>query len=112
MQARGSDVTFDGNWWNSLDLDGQLSAVQRTMAGIQEGFFVGMMRVPGPTMATYTKYAPVFSHTFGYYQSAVTDFYVTHPEAMKADIGAVMDCLGDKPLFSCATLAKKVAGSS
>jgi hypothetical protein len=106
-----NEVTFDSTWWNGLSQTEQLDAVQAAIAGISEGFVIGMLRAQqashnAPPESAFGKYYPAFSHTFGYYQSAVTDFYITRPEASRADIGSIMQCLSDKPFFSCSEVAK------
>jgi hypothetical protein len=48
--------------------------------------------------------SPTFSRTFGFYESAITDFYETHPTA-NASIGWIMGCLAGHAQMSCDQLA-------
>ena len=43
------------------------------------------------------KAEPQFSHTFGFYEEAVTDFYATHPSRSEMNVGSVLACLADDP---------------
>lgn len=46
-------------------------------------------------------HGPQFSRTFGFYQAAITDFFVTHPKSGDSPIGDVMACLADTPYLPC-----------
>jgi cystathionine beta-lyase/cystathionine gamma-synthase len=115
--AQSHYVTEDGGWWESLSQDEQFVAVESGISAIQTAYVSGIDATalivhPGSyqnylnlaTQADHTR--PQFSHTFGYYISAVTDFYVVHANARKALVAAVLDCLADNPVLSCANVAR------
>lgn len=116
--ARSSDtsgtVRLNASWWSTLPEEMQVGVIEGAMSGIETGYQRGLAKVwrdsHGAVPLVSLEYSPSFSHTFGFYRSAITDFYVTHPKAGKAEIGAVMECLSDKPLFTCDQVAKRAAG--
>jgi hypothetical protein len=99
-------ITLDATWWNGLS-DGEQGAA---VAAALDAFRSGLIETWGYTLASghVTNSDPTgvfrlmrasFTHTFGYYQSAITDFYVTNPHS-KATIGDLIPCLDDKDLES------------
>jgi hypothetical protein len=77
------------------------------LTAYEHGYFQGAMHFRGPaTVAGVNASLPVFSHTFGFYISAIDDFYTVHSEAARVDAAEVVGCLADKPIYSCSELAQ------
>jgi hypothetical protein len=106
----------EASWWNSLSAGEKLVAVAAGLDAYEAGYDGGQMDavISAPPKTGLSKVVldglralhPTFSHTFGFYSSAITDFYVTHPTAAKVTVGAIIGCLADKPNVSCDSLAK------
>lgn len=116
--AAGADASAqpalleDFNWWAGLTRGEQLVAIETAVdaypAGWADGatsaeIFLGSRAYRG---AQRHRDYPKFSHTFGFYASAVSDFYALHPSAHKASVGDIIGCLADNPSTSCNDLAK------
>lgn len=109
-------VTEDGGWWQSLTDDQQYVAVESAIGATERGFFDGIVETAliahadsvSEVVALIKKAdhkSPIFSHTFSFYVSAITDFYVMHSGAKKVTVADVLSCLADNPIRSCATVA-------
>ena|SRR6185437_9249317 len=97
-------ISLDAGWWGTLTAAGRLGAVE----GSTDAYVAGWARgYTDGAAAKRTHAVPTFSHTFGYYVSAVTDFYETHDRVRQVTIGPIMGCLADKPTTSCNTLARE-----
>jgi hypothetical protein len=115
LPARSTtEVRFDAAWWNGLDRADQLVAVQGSMTSYQAGYRDGMTFGLGEGRIGYAqtdklvaKFYPMFSHTIGFYASAISDFYARNPKSSSAEIGGVMGCLTDRNLESCEAVAKQ-----
>jgi hypothetical protein len=94
----------DGPWWNNLSESERLAAVQGTMDGYQSAYLENGSSHPLSGHA-------MFSHTYGFYIAAITDFYVNRPSGSRATIGLVLACLADKPVVSCKETARRAAQS-
>jgi hypothetical protein len=79
--------------------------------GYENGYIIAYTRSgsttsPDKIIAGMHRTLPTFSHTFGFYVSAVDDFYNIHPTAIQAPVEAVIGCLQDKPYISCDEVAQ------
>ena len=100
------------HWWSNLDHNDQVIAIE---AGI-DAYIAGWVDGARSTKASARREsllsgreAPLLSevsHTFGFYASAVSDFYALHPKAHNADVGDILGCLADNPVDPCSELAK------
>ena len=115
-------VAQDGGWWKSLTYSQQLVVVESTMSAFQTAYVDGIdataLLVRSDSFHDYMALTsradhgiPQFSHTLGYYISAVTDFYTIHPEATKASVALVISCLADNPIRSCVNVARESSAS-
>ena len=97
-------VTLDATWWSGLS-DGEQGAA---VAASLDAFRSGLMQmwsyvlesrhvVKDDPTGVFRLMRASFTHTFGYYQSAITDFYVTNPHT-NATIGDLIPCLDDNDL--------------
>lgn len=124
LQALGQMhlVIEDGGWWESLSSDQQFVAVESALSAFQTAYYDAIADTAfivhpdsySDYMALVQKAdhkVPQFSHTFVYYQSAITDFYVTHEAARKALVASVLGCLADNPTTSCANVAREAEHS-
>jgi hypothetical protein len=107
--TQNSTVLMDSTWWNSLDAQQQIVAVQSAIStysvaeldgglrlALQQKLPLSGVRIPRDE----------FPHTFGYYTAAISDFYVRHTKARDADIGSVMGCLAQDAMQSCEQFAR------
>ena len=98
-------------WWSNLDHSNQVLAVEAEIDAYIAGWTDGLIRFErvlgvGYSRAQRHRYFPTFSHTFGFYASAVSDFYALHPKAHNADVGDIIGCLADNPIDPCSELAR------
>jgi len=113
-------VIEDGVWWQSLDYDHQLVAMQALIQGYQQGWNDGTIAESVAVTAVIPKYwteplstahmsdapAPNFPQNFGTYVSEMNSFYEDHPEAASVTAGDVLGCLASPPDIECDQLAK------
>ena len=127
-----AELVMDRSWWNNtVPADSRVWVISGMVdafgAGYSEGVGeedVRLVREAGAVLPAsgvaalndmiYRKDAngyyestdngPTFSRTFGFYESAVSDFYETHPTA-NTSVGWVMGCLTDHPAMSCDKIA-------
>jgi hypothetical protein len=119
--AKATPIAADGAWWSGLDESGQLAAVGAGLNAYMEGFHdgaiygalarardLGKNDAQSNTRAVELARAQSirYSHTYGFYRAAVTDFYTTNPGASAARVGEVLGCLADNPILPCDELAK------
>ncbi len=106
-------ISQDGSWWSNLSSDQQVVAVEAEIDGYLFGYGDGFFH-EGITLdvtkrdkvfASLKKNAPVFSRSFGYYQSAITSFYTIHPGASKLTVAEIIPCLADHAKISCEQIA-------
>lgn len=103
--ASAKSIALDASWWGTITAEERLGAVEGSTdayaAGWDRGFNEG-------SAGGKRSREPRFSHTFGYYLSAISDFYDMHERARKVGIGPIMGCLADSPLVSCSELAGEI----
>jgi hypothetical protein len=89
LPARSTTTeTEDAPWRSGLNEDEQVTAVEAAIDSYQSGFSKGMAvgvvegHVPmADASRIFDKNRPQFSHAFGYYKAAITDYYTRHPAA-------------------------------
>ncbi len=113
-------LTADGVWWQGLDYDHQITAIQGLIAGYQQGWNDGTIAKSVAVSAVIPKYwtvplsvvhmsdaqAPTFPKTFATYISEMSSFYEDHPDASSVVAGDVLGCLSTPPDIGCDQLAK------
>jgi hypothetical protein len=102
MVASADYVKWDKAWWNALPEADQSLATQSLIQGFENGVFLGQSFSGGKELPDVSYQ---FSHTFRFYASAISDFYVQHPNTT-ASPGSIIECLADAPFISCDKLAK------
>ena len=113
-QAMASNAT-DADFWKALTPGQQSAAVMAAINAYQVGIADGI-RYSGESFSqrdvgvekVVVRGHVRFTHTFGYYIAAITDFYDTHPNGRNASIGWVLSCLGDNAYHSCNSIAEAV----
>jgi hypothetical protein len=114
IPVRASEIVLsDGPWWSQLSLSQKRTAVLAAQVAYTEGYVDGYSLVAVPGSAAWkfaVRHSPSFSHSIGYYIAAITDFYDKYPQGARVDIGAVMTCLSDNPIMSCANVVKYYRG--
>lgn len=118
----------DGTWWSEIPASAQGLVVTGMHTGYDNGWTNGVAHEANQinaalasNIATKDKSntihavimsvvsrekGPGFSRAEGYYVSAISSFYATHPSAHALGAGAVFGCLQDQPMISCDQLAK------
>ncbi len=113
-------ISEDGIWWQGLDYDHQITAIQALMAGYQQGWDDGAIAKSVAVNLVIPKYwtlplqtahmsdspSPSFPKTFGTYISEMNSFYEDHPDASSVTAGNVLGCLSTPPDIDCDQLAK------
>jgi hypothetical protein len=106
----------DSAWWAELDGLTRAYVVESAIDSYEIGVVDGVWNAaPGNDAsieALSKRLHPHYSHTFGYYSAAISDFYNVHPSASAGTIGEIMSCLSDAPLYTCASVAKRIAAKS
>lgn len=123
-------INVDRDWWdNTVPTDSKVFVIQGMLSAYQAGWESGVTaegsrferesraysqafqsavraisyrKLPNGDFAAY-QHPASFSHTFGYYQSAVDDFYSVHTSESKLFIGNVLACLADTPEPVCSS---------
>lgn len=123
-------VTQDSSWWRgSVPADAKVWVVEGMLTAYEAGWVAGatlegqrfedeaaayspafqqtvhdisFRKLPDGDYATY-EHKATFAHTFGYYESAIQDFYTTHPQSNDLEVGYVLSCLQDVPLAVCSS---------
>lgn len=127
-------VTQDGNWWKQLARPDKLRVVEAEIDGISNGWWLGFttydekvqvaiidemnskqgresdklrfMNEVATASEKQKSSPPKFTRPFKYYIDGIDDFYAKHPDANTVEVGAVMQCLSDKPWKTCDETAK------
>ena len=106
-------LRVDGTWWAQLDRGDKLAAVILATEAFEDGYGDGYLRsavrYASPSNAakpieTLAADGPYFPHTYGFYVSAIDDYYALHNKP-KTPVAAVLSCLQIKPQVSCDKVA-------
>lgn len=102
--AGATMVGYEEGWRDGVDAEGA-RIVREVTAKFGKGtpttiavFRIQSRDLPnngGPASWEYKK--PTFSHTYGFYEAAITDYYLTHPDRLDDELGGVVSCLADDP---------------
>jgi hypothetical protein len=115
-RALGSppELGLDGSWWSGLSQDQRTIAVAAEISAFAAGAATTEMEQAAgagkqPSESELPKYGykelARFTHTIGYYRSAIDNFYATH-DTPRTPVSLVLSCLQDKALFSCDQVAR------
>jgi len=123
-------LSTDGAWWNGLSTleraEVMLASTSAYSYGFNHGqvdqFFAATSAIIDSKSLTASQsgglIAKIKSHThdptfsakvIGSYVDSVSNFYSSHPQAMRMEVGELFACVQDAPTISCDALAQLYA---